>query len=90
MPTILRILLSLAFFAFGLMVAAGVLAMSLLLLASWSVRMLWLKLTGRRVTPFKARFSPRAAFRGARRRASEAGDIDVEPRPAGALPRNIE
>lgn len=80
MSTILRVLLTLGAFAFGLVLAAGMLLASMLLLASWSVRALWLKLTGRRVTPFAARFRPREAFRGAARRPSGLDVIDVEAR----------
>lgn len=81
MPTILRLLLSLGLFAVGLVLAAGMLVASLMLLAFWSVRALCLKLAGRRAPPFTARFSPREAFRGTRRRASAGDVIDVEARP---------
>ncbi|MBA2961722.1 MULTISPECIES: hypothetical protein [Ramlibacter] len=77
---ILRLLLSLGIFAVGLMLAAGMLVASVVLLASWSVRALWLKLTGRRVTPFTVRFKPREAFRTAPRRSSGGDVIDVEAR----------
>jgi hypothetical protein len=78
MPTILRVLLSLGIFAFGLILTTGVLVASMMLLAVWSVRALCLKLTGRRVPPFTARFRAHEAFRGARRRSSGGDVIDVE------------
>jgi hypothetical protein len=81
MPTILRVLLSLGIFAAGLLLAAGLLVTSMLLLAFWSVRALCLKLTGRRAPPFTARFRPREAFRGTPRRSPASDVIDVEARP---------
>lgn len=81
MPTILRVLLSLGLFAVGLVLAAGMLLVSTMLLAFWSVRALCLRLAGRRAPPFTARFRPRDAFRGSRRRPSAGDVIDVEARP---------
>ena len=81
MSTILRVLLSLGLFAFGLLLAAGMLLASMLLLAAWSARAFWLKLTGRRVTPFAPRFRPAEAFRAAARKSPGADVIDVEARP---------
>jgi hypothetical protein len=78
MSTILRVLLPLGILAVGLMLAAGMLLASVLLLAFWSLRALYLRLTGRRVPPFTVRFRPPEAFRGARRGLSEGDVIDVE------------
>lgn len=82
MPTIFRVLLSLCIFTIGLVVAAGMVAVSMLVLGIWCVRALWLKLTGRPLPAFTARFSTRGVFhRGMRRRSPAGGDvIDVEAR----------
>jgi hypothetical protein len=78
MSTILRFLLSLGLFAVGLVFAASVLVASMLLMALWGVRALWLTLTGRPVAPFRARFRPRASFRSSRAPSSANDVIDVE------------
>jgi hypothetical protein len=76
MHTILRFLLPLVLFAAGLVFAACMLALTVLLLALWGVRAAWLKLTGRPVAPFVTRFRPRKAYR-----APAGGDVvDVEAR----------
>ena len=78
MPTILRVLLRLGLFAIGLVFAATILVVSVLLLALWGVRALWFKLTGRPVAPFVMRYKARDAFRGAYRTAPSQDVIDVE------------
>ena len=81
MHTILRLLLSLGLFAVGLVAAVTVLAASLLLVALWGARALWMKLTGRPVAPFAMRFGARDAFRRTWRTRPGAADvIDVEAR----------
>lgn len=78
MATILRFFLSLGLFAVGLVFAAGMLVASMLLIAFWGVRALWLRLTGRPVAPFSARFRPRESFRGTNAPSSGKDVIDVE------------
>jgi hypothetical protein len=74
MHTILRFLLPIVLFAAGLVFAACMLAVTVLLLAFWSVRAAWLRLTGRPVAPFVTRFKPRQGHR-----APAGGDVvDVE------------
>lgn len=80
MPSILRFFLRLGLFAAGLVFAASVLVMFMLLLAAWGARMLWLRLTGRPVAPFVMRFGPRDAFRRAYRAPSGDDVIEVEAR----------
>jgi len=80
MHTILRCCLRLGLFAVGLVFAACVVAVFLLLLAFWSVRAMWLKLTGRSAAPFVMRFGPREAFRRAYRAPSGGEVVDVEAR----------
>ena len=88
MNLLLRILLTFA----GLIFAASLLVVMLVLLIVWTLRALWFKLTGRAVTPFAMRMNPRAGFeqvfRQARRDPAasptprrDMGDVtDVEPK----------
>jgi hypothetical protein len=96
MPTILSFLLRILLVAAGLVFAASVLVVFVLLLALWSLRALWARLTGRPVTPFVMRMGPRDAFDEMMRRAGPSrtpradaaagvpgriGDVtDVEPK----------
>lgn len=80
MHPFLRFCLRLGLFALGLVFAACVLAMVMLLLAAWSVRAAWLRLTGRPAAPFAMRFGPRDAFRRAYRAPPGGEVIDIEAR----------
>ncbi|MCE3272310.1 MAG: hypothetical protein K0S57_2707 [Ramlibacter sp.] len=80
MQTILRLFLRLVLLAAGLVFAASVLAMSVLLLALWGARVVWFRLTGRPTVPFVMRFGPREAFRRAYRAPSDGDVIEVEAR----------
>lgn len=93
MPTFMTFLLRLFLVAAGLLFAASLAVGAILMLAVWGVRAGWARLTGRPVTPFIVRMTPRGfgAFRwnaqparpsrerpGAARR-TELGDVtDVE------------
>ncbi len=90
MNFLLRILLILA----GLIFAASLIIVMLVLLFSWSLRALWFKLTGRPVLPFVMRMNPRTGFEQVFKKAQENGvnpnkpprrkldDVtDVEPKP---------
>jgi hypothetical protein len=72
MPLILRLLLRALLLAAGLVFAASVLVVFALLLALWSVRALWARLTGRTVTPFVMRMGSASAFAVMMRRAAPA------------------
>ena len=80
MHTILRFFLRLGLFAVGLVFALGLVVVFMLLVAAWSVRVAWLRLTGRPVAPFVMHFGPRDAFRRAWRAAPEGEVIEVEAR----------
>ena len=80
MLTILRFFLRLGLFAMGLVFAASVLVVFMLLLALWSARALWLKVTGRPAAPFVMRFGLREAFRRAYRAPPGGEVIEVEAR----------
>jgi hypothetical protein len=77
MPLIVSLLIRTFLVLAGLVFAAGLLALFVLLLALWSVRALWARLTGRAVHPFVVRFGPRQGFEEMVRRA----------RPASRTPR---
>jgi hypothetical protein len=88
MNFLLRFLLVIA----GLIFAASLIALMLVLMIAWSVRALWFKLTGRSVSPFVMPLDPRVGFeqvlRQGRNRHSETNQprrklddvTDVEPK----------
>jgi len=96
MPTVMTFLLRLFLLAAGLVFAASLAVATMLMLAVWSVRAAWAKLTGRPVVPFIVRIDPRGGFDRMYRRAGQgnrtpradsvrpgkrAGDVtDVEPK----------
>lgn len=84
MPTILSFLLRILLVAAGLVFAASVLVVFVLLLALWSLRALWARLTGRPVTPFVMRMGPRDAFSEMMRRAPSASAESRTPRADAA------
>ena len=59
MDTVFRFILRLVLLAAGLVFAASLALMVLVLLAIWGLRMLWARLTGQPVTPFVMRVDPR-------------------------------
>jgi hypothetical protein len=62
MDTVFRFILRLVLLAAGLVFAASLALMVLVLLAIWGLRMLWARLTGQPVTPFVMRVDPRGGF----------------------------
>lgn len=97
MPTLMTFVLRLFLLVAGLLFAASLAVAFALMLALWSLRAGWAKLTGRPVMPFIIRIDPRGGFHRMYRRTGEAsgtrgadgvrprpkiGDVtDVEPRP---------
>jgi hypothetical protein len=57
-----RFIVKLILLAAGLVLAASIAVAVVLLLAFWSVRTAWARLTGRPVTPFVMRMNPRGGF----------------------------
>ena len=57
-----RFIMRLVLLAVGLALAAGIAVVVVLLLALWSVRATWGRLTGRPVRPFVMRMNPRGGF----------------------------
>ena len=79
MRSIPSILLRVALVAAGLVAAASLVLVSVLLAVLWALRAAWSKLTGRTVAPFVVRF--RAGATPSRARRAAQGDvIDVEAR----------
>jgi flagellar biosynthesis protein FlhB len=88
----MKFLVRLIFVVAGLIFAASLLVVMLVMLMLWVLRALWFKLTGRSITPFAMRINPRAGFEQVFRRAErgsvtsraprrEMGDVtDVEPK----------
>ena len=90
MPLILRFLLRVLLVAAGLVFAASVLAAFVLLLALWSVRALWARLTGRPVTPFVMRMGSGSAFAAMMRRAPPASRTPRADTAAGVRARLVD
>jgi hypothetical protein len=89
MNSALKFLLRLLLISVGLILAASLLVVMLVLMSIWLLRLLWAKLTGQTVAPFVMRMNPRhgfeAVFRHARQRESapkrEVQDVtDVQPK----------
>jgi hypothetical protein len=95
MPLILNLLLRALLLAVGLVFAASLFAVVVLLLAVWSLRAAWARLTGRPVTPFVMRMSPGRAFGDVMRRAPQASrtpraDASAGPRAKLADVSDVE
>ncbi len=89
----LKFLLRLVLFVFGLVLAASLATAVLLLAAMWLLRAGWARLTGRPVTPWVMRFDPRAGFgrfnaAAASERAPSAGDM-ANRRSRGQVPQPV-
>lgn len=88
MPTLIAFLLRLLLLAAGLVFAASLALVFAVLLAAWSVRGAWARLTGRPVTPFGMRMGAGRAFGHMLRRARQARPTSRTPRAdAAAGPR---
>jgi hypothetical protein len=93
MPTLVSFILRLVLLAAGLVFAASLAVVFVIVLTLWVLRAGWAKLTGRTVTPFVVRMHPRDGFAMYRRTAESrtpradaaplgrVGDVtDVEPK----------
>ncbi|MDP3824622.1 MAG: hypothetical protein Q8R33_24385 [Burkholderiales bacterium] len=86
MPTFMTFILRVFLLVAGLVFAASLAVAAVLMLAVWSVRAGWAKLTGRPLAPFIVRIDPRGGFERMYRRggpASAARADSVRP------PRNV-
>jgi len=84
MQTVLNFLVRLVLVAVGLVFAASLALAVMILLAVWSLRMLWARLTGRPVTPFVMRVDPRSGFRRFNERTFGERPVDPEAAPGPA------
>jgi len=79
MPLLFSFLFRVLVLAAGLVMAAVLACVFVLLLSAWLLRAAWARLTGRPVSPFATRMGPRGAFEEMMRRA--------RPQPATRTPR---
>ena len=75
MNFLLRLILVIA----GLIFAASLVVVMLILLAVWSIRAIWCKLTGRPLVPFEMRMNPRAGFEQVFKQAQRHGSDAAAP-----------
>ena len=84
MPLLLNFLLRALLLVAGVIFALSLACVALLLVAAWSVRAAWCKLTGRPVMPFAMRMGPGRAFEEMMRRAQRQGEASRTPRADAA------
>ncbi len=79
MNFLLRLILVIA----GLIFAASLMIVMIILLTVWSIRAIWCKLTGRPLLPFAMRMNPRAGFEQVFKKAQShaAGNAKPPRRP---------
>ncbi|HSV45471.1 MAG TPA: hypothetical protein VLJ58_06735 [Ramlibacter sp.] len=84
MPTLLSFLLRLFLLAAGLVFALSLAVAFVLMLALWTLRAAWARLTGKPATPFVMRFRPGEGFdRMARRGPQTSRTPRADAVPAG-------
>lgn len=88
---LLSFLLRLLLVAAGLVFAASIVVVFVLLLAVWSIGALWARLAGRPASPFVMRMGPRRAFEEVVRRAPAASRTPRADAAAGpgAVPPTV-
>jgi hypothetical protein len=87
MPALMNLILRVVLLFAGLVFAASLAVAFALLLASWTLRAGWAKLTGKPVTPFIVRIDPRRGFEQMYRGAAQGSRT---PRADSVQPaRNI-
>ena len=79
MQGIFNFLIRLVLIVAGLVFAASLALVALLLLVLWAVRALWCKLTGQPVNPFVVRMDPRNGFSRVYRPARPDSAQDMAP-----------
>jgi hypothetical protein len=84
MHIIIRFLVRILLIVAGLIFAASLMVLMLVLLALWCARAVWCKLTGQPVNPFAMRMGPRAGFDQVFRQAERGGGA-VRKTPAGDM-----
>jgi hypothetical protein len=84
MQTVFNFLLRVVLLAAGLVFAASLALMALVLLALWGVRAVWCKLTGQPINPFVVRMRPGAGF-GTVFRPRPSAPADARPTKPGRV-----
>ncbi len=84
MQTVFHFLVRLVLLAAGLVLAASLALMALVLLALWGVRAVWCKLTGQPINSFVVRMSPGAGFGTVFRPRRTTQDGTQPPKPGRA------
>jgi hypothetical protein len=87
MPFLTHILLRVLLLAVGLVAAAVVTVVFLLVLTGWLLRAGWARLTGRPVMPFGMRMGPRGVFEEMMRRAPQPAASRTPRADAAAMGR---
>lgn len=88
MPTLFTFLIRLVLLAAGLVFAASLAVVVMLVVAVWGVRYVWARLTGRPVSPFIVRIDPRAGFERMYRRTGQ-GTAAAQAQPVRPERREI-
>jgi flagellar biosynthesis protein FlhB len=87
MPALMNLILRVVLVVAGLVFAASLAVVTVLLLVGWTLRAGWAKLTGKSVTPFIVRIDPRRGFEQMYRGAAQGSRT---PRADSVQPaRNI-
>ena len=76
----MKFLVRMLFVIAGLIFAASLLVMMLILLLVWSIRAIWGKLTGKPFVPFAFAVNPRAGFDQVFRRAERGSEARPQSR----------
>jgi hypothetical protein len=84
MQTVFNFLIRVLLLAAGLVFAASLALMALVLLALWSVRAVWCKLTGQPINPFVVRMRPGAGFDTVLR-SRQGAPADARPTKPGRV-----
>jgi hypothetical protein len=84
MQTVFNFLIRVLLLAAGLVFAASLALMALVLLALWGVRAVWCKLTGQPINPFVVRMRPGAGF-GTVFRPRQSPPADARPTKPGRV-----
>jgi hypothetical protein len=77
MQTVVNFLIRLVLLAAGLVFAASLALMAIVLLVLWCLRAVWYKLTGKPINPFVMRMSPGAGFGNIYRTRQAPGSADT-------------
>jgi flagellar biosynthesis protein FlhB len=83
MHIIIRFLVRILLVVAGLVFAASLMVLMLVLLALWCLRAVWCKLTGQPINPFVMRMNPRAGFDQVFKQAERGERPSIKPKRSG-------